>query len=315
MPASLYTNNRQRIAAWALAFMVAVLCAAFSLADARAESARSIESAYGPAKVEGTPKRIVTLSESALDTALALGLKPVGTVAARGGDAVSVYLQEKAGKISIVGTTREYNLESILAQQPDLILAANGLDKEIYAKLSKLAPTIVAPHSGLEDWRKNVRIYAQALNRGSEAEQALTELDGRIGALRAKLPAGITVSVARWNPQGPILMSSKVFTGQILSQLGLEAPALANGLGERPHSDVLSLENLSKIDGDWLFLATLNAKGQETLDAARTQPAFTRLEAVKKGHAVPVDGQVWTSSTGILAANSILADIEKALLP
>src|SRR5690606_39239762 len=89
-------------------------------------------------------------------------------------DAGSVYLQEKAGKISIVGTTREYNLESILAQQPDLILAANGLNKEIYAKLSKLAPTVVAPYTGLDDWRKNVRIYAQALNRGNEAEQALT---------------------------------------------------------------------------------------------------------------------------------------------
>lgn len=308
-------NKRLPTAAWALVLMVAALCWVLWPAIAGAESARSIESAYGPVKVQGTPKRIVALNESALDTALALGLKPVGTVAARGGDAVSVYLQEKAGKIGIVGTTREYNLESILAQQPDLILAAAGLNKEIYAKLSMLAPTVVAPHSGLEDWRKNVRLYAQAMNRGEQAEQALAELDGRIGALRAKLPAGTTVSVARWNPQGPILMSSKIFTGQILGQLGLKAPPLAEDLGDRPHSDVLSLENLSKIDADWLFLATLNAKGQETLDAARTQPAFTRLEAVKKGHAVTVDGQVWTSSTGILAANRILTDIEKVLLP
>jgi iron complex transport system substrate-binding protein len=315
LPATLLLSKRPSAALKALALVIATACTVFALSEVNAQSARSVESAYGPVEVKGTPKRVVTLSESALDTALAVRQKPVGTIAARGGDAVSIYLQDKAGKLPIVGTTREVNLESILAQQPDLILAANGLSKDVYAKLSMLAPTVVAPHNGLEDWRKNVKIYAVAMDRSDELEKELKAFDARVEAMRAKIPQGTTVSVARWNPQGPILMSSKVFAGQILSQLGLKMPELAGSLDQRPHSDVLSLENLSKIDADWVFLATLNAKGQETLDAARSQPAFTRLGAVKNGRAVTVDGQVWTSSTGVLAADQILNDIEKVLLP
>jgi iron complex transport system substrate-binding protein len=77
---------------------------------------------------------------------------------------------------------------------------------------------------------------------------------------------------------------------------------------------VLSLENLSKIDADWLFVATLNPQGQETLDAARKQPAFERLGAVRNQHVFTVDGQVWTSGTGLLAAGVVLDDIEATLL-
>ena len=81
------------------------------------------------------------------------------------------------------------------------------------------------------------------------------------------------------------------------------------------HSDVLSLENLSQVDGDWLFLATLNEDGQAALAAAKQSNAFTRLNVVEKERVVPVDGQLWTSANGPLAAQAILDDIEAALLP
>ena len=73
------------------------------------------------------------------------------------------------------------------------------------------------------------------------------------------------------------------------------------------HSDVLSLENLSQVDGDWLFLATLNEDGQAAVDAAKQSSAFTRLNVVQQEHVVPVDGQLWTSANGPLAAQAILA--------
>src|SRR5690606_37499004 len=88
-----------------------------------AYAARDIPTAHGIVKVGGEPARVVTLSEAALDTALAVGLKPVGSVATRGSTGVANYLQERAGDVDIVGTAREYNLEAILTLQPDLILA------------------------------------------------------------------------------------------------------------------------------------------------------------------------------------------------
>lgn len=295
-----------------LAFLLVPAC--FSSAHA-AEGARQIATHYDKVAVQGTPERVVVLSEAALDAAIALGVKPVASVATRGSTGVSDYLSKATGPISIVGTAREFNLEAILSAQPDLVLAPAGLSKELYAILSKLAPTIVPVADGFEDWRTNVRLYADALNKSDEAKQTLDALDERIAQLRTKLKPGLTASVVRWNPQGPLVMSSHVFTGQLLNQLGFSSKELAASLRARPHSDTLSLENLHNIDADWLFLATLNAEGQKTLDAARTQPAFNRLEVVKQGHVVSVDGQVWTSGTGPMAAEVILADIEKALIP
>ncbi|HEY9279150.1 MAG TPA: iron-siderophore ABC transporter substrate-binding protein [Eoetvoesiella sp.] len=276
---------------------------------------RMLDTAYGNVRVEGSPKRVIALSESALDTALTLGIQPVGAVASRGSDKVSDYLQEKIQKIGIVGTARELNLESILALQPDLILAPNTTSKEIYAKLSMLAPTVVPATGSQDEWQATVALYADALGKSEAIQTRFKDLEQRLQALRAKLPADQTVSVVRWNPQGPMIMSSQIFTGQLLSSLGFNSSELANSLGTKPHSDILSLENLGKIDADWIFLATLNAKGEQTLDEARKQPAFNRLKAVSNNHAVAVDGQVWTSGTGLLAAEVILGNIEKALVP
>ncbi|PZW68924.1 iron complex transport system substrate-binding protein [Pseudomonas sp. URMO17WK12:I1] len=282
------------------------------LGGALAES-RSLDTAYGEIKLDGTPQRVVTLSENALDVALAVGVKPLGSVATRGGSDVSAYLKDKAGDIKIVGTARETNLESVFALQPDLILAGPELSKDQYQKLSLIAPTLVPKGNAFADWRHNVEFYGQTLGKQPEAKAAIAAVDARIEDLKGKIEPGQVASVVRWSPQGPGVMSQHLFVGQMLGQLGFKGTAMAAELTRKPHSDALSLENLSRIDGDWLFLATLNADGDKALEQARQQPAFARLKAVSSGHVQSVDGQIWSSGAGPLAANVILDDVEKAV--
>ena len=56
---------------------------------------------------------------------------------------------------------------------------------------------------------------------------------------------------------------------KIIADLGLRANELAAAQAQKPHSDVLSLENLSRINADWIFLATLNPDGRKALEDAR----------------------------------------------
>ncbi|WP_296271807.1 ABC transporter substrate-binding protein [Pseudomonas sp. UBA6323] len=277
-------------------------------------SERTLDSAYGPLKLSGTPQRVIALGDSALDAALSLGVQPVGTLASRGGDDVPDYLKAKAGKITLVGSVREPNLEAILRLQPDLVLASSELSRELYAKLSLMAPTVVPKGNSFQDWRETYAIYAQALGKAADGQQRIAEIDARSAQLRQRLPQGQAVSVVRWNPQGPVIMSSQLFVGQLLDDLGLRANELAAAQAQKPHSDVLSLENLARINADWIFLATLNPDGRKALEDARKQPAFTRLKAVTDDHVVAVDGQIWSSSSGYLAAQQVLDDVEKALL-
>jgi iron complex transport system substrate-binding protein len=172
---------------------------------------------------------------------------------------------------------------------------------------------VASKNSSMSDWEGNTAFYAQALDRQQQGQEVLDAIDKRAAGLKARLPAEQRVSVVRWNPQGPIAMSGKIFIGQMLHKVGLQTTALADSL-KGPHSDVLSLENLSKIDADWLFVASLNAEGASALEAARQQPAFERLEAVQKARVATVDGQVWASGSGPLAAQKLLDDLERVLL-
>lgn len=292
----------------------AIVMTAASLFSAPSFAQETLDTAFGPVTVKAGPQRVVTLDEGALDTTLALGVQPVGSVAARGGNQLPDYLQAHAQNVAIVGATREPNLEAILAQRPDLILAPPGLEKRVYDVLSKMAPTIVPAVSSTGPWKERNSLYVEALGKKAEMAQRLEQVDARIAALRSRIEPGQSFSIVRWNPQGPLAMSSKLITGQILMALGMQPTALADGLGERPHSDILSLENLGKVDADWMFIATLNQQGEATLAAARQQPAFTRLGAVRNDRSVVVDGQVWSSGTGVLAAERILDDIERLLV-
>ncbi|RCV88713.1 iron-siderophore ABC transporter substrate-binding protein [Billgrantia montanilacus] len=280
---------------------------------------RSVETAYGVVTVPEAPQRVVTLHEGALDVAVATGVTPLGAVTTRGGDNVARYLAPHFDDIAIVGVVREINLEAVLALEPDLILAPPQLAEAQYRLLSRMAPTVVPRNEGLdpEAWRSETRLFAQALGREAEGEAALDDVDARAAELAERMAADERPSavLVRWMPQGPMVMSEALFTAGLLRAAGVaihDAGLVREGV---PHSDPLSFENLSRVDADWLFLATLNEEGREALEAAKASPAFARLDVVARDRVVPVDGQLWTSATGPLAAQAILDQLDAALSP
>ncbi len=293
--------------------LIALITTTLLLSPLLQAAERTVDTNYGPVNVEGTPQRVVALGENALDAALSLGMQPVGALASRGGTDVPDYLKEKAGAITLVGTVREPNLEAVLALQPDLILASTELPQAQYDRLSLIAPTVVPKGGTFQDWRKVVSVYGHALGKGDESKQRIAEIDARVASMRERLSGNPQVSVIRWNPQGPFIMSSQLFVGQLLDAIGFKPNELSTQT-RKPHTDILSLENLSKADADWIFLATLNADGRKALEEAKQQPAFNRLSAVQNDHVVTVDGQVWSSSSGYMAAQRVLDDVEKVLL-
>ncbi|MFG6667150.1 ABC transporter substrate-binding protein [Halomonas sp. HNIBRBA4712] len=283
--------------------------------------AREVSTAFGEVDVPDAPTRIVTLHEGALDTSLAVGVTPLGAVTSRGVDTVADYFGEYTDldELQIVGVPRETNIEAVLRLEPDLILAPSQLPDEQYQLLSRIAPTVVPDADGLtrDGWRDEARLYAQALDKEEELERVFGDIDERAASIKSRIEEageGGNAYVVRWMPGGPMVMSAELFATGVLAATGIEAEDGGLVAEGRPHSDVLSLENLSQIDGDWLFLATLNEDGEQALEAARQSSAFERLDVVQAGHVVPVDGQVWSSTSGPLAAQVILDDIEQALL-
>ncbi|ROO28482.1 ABC transporter substrate-binding protein [Salinisphaera orenii MK-B5] len=293
------------------------LCLALTalLAVSLPGAARMLDTRYGTIEIDGTPERVVTLHEGALDAAVALGTTPVAAVATRGGDGVARYMDGRVDDIAIVGTARETHIEAVVAQRPDVILAAATLPESQYRLLSNIAPTVVPKGSNFapDAWQAHTRLYARALNATDRAEALINNFDTRTAAIATQVPEAAEATLARWMPQGPLVMADIIFASRVLAAAGFtvnDAGVVAEG---RPHSDPLSLENLDRIDSDWLFLATLNADGENALAQARSSPGFERLDVVQRDRVVAVDGQLWTSASGPIAANAILDDIAAAL--
>jgi iron complex transport system substrate-binding protein len=287
--------------------------ASSSSAETSGAEENTVSTAFGDVTTPAAPERVITLAESALDVALAVGITPVGTTASRGGDAPPAYLGDDAADIPVVATVSEPNLEAIVETEPDLILAGSNLTQEQYDALSAIAPTVAPETPARGEWETPLHTYGEALGADDELTGKLDAVADRASALADADSVAGTFAVVRWMANGPVLMNSTNMPGSLLEAAGGSPMQAAADLGDQPHSDPLSLENLDQVDADRLFVAAFGADGKTALEAAQKQPAFTRLKAVQSGTTTVVDGSVWSSASGPIAASLVLDDIEKAV--
>lgn len=268
------------------------------------------------AKVEvpTDPQRVVTLSEQDLDSALALGVTPVGTVNGRGQQTPPAYLGDRASDITIVGDVGKPTTDAIVELEPDLVLYGGAQDEQQLDQLRELVPATVVTYRLEDDWKSAFTTIADVLNKSDVATDWMSEYDDTVAEAAGKLGdnAGATVSIVRWNPDGPGILLHEAFASLVVQDLGLVRPDSQQEPGYA-HTDPLSLENLPRIDADWLFVGTLVPGSEDALSEAQSTPAFAELDAVAEEHFVEVDGTLWTSRGGPLGALMVIEDVLAAL--
>ncbi|WP_323934040.1 iron-siderophore ABC transporter substrate-binding protein [Aeromonas caviae] len=279
-------------------------------------STRQVLDANGQSHtVPDDPQRVVVLSELDLDSALTLGVQPVGTVNGRGQGTLPRYLLDKAGKeIQVVGDLDNPNLEKLIDLEPDLILTGQT-KPELLTLLNEIAPTVVTGNWG-EPWKTVFNRSANVMNKEAEAKAFLARYDARLQEARTRLAShqGEQMSIVRWNPKGPSYMHGGTFASSVVTEMGLARPA--HQIGDKsPHSPALSLESLNLLDGDWLVVGTLSTSGDavDAMRQAEQTPAFQQLGAIKGKRFGAVDGSLWTSTGGPQAALQVIDDVERLL--
>ncbi len=277
---------------------------------------RQVEDAFGNSvTIPTAPERIITLSEIDLDTALTLGVAPIGTVNGRGQAAPPRYLEGKVPKgIEVVGDLDNPNLEVLLELEPDLILTG-PVKPEQLAILNEIAPTVIT-FNWARPWQESMLRTAHVLNKDAEAQAFLERYKARAAEARQKLQdhQGETLSIVRWNPKGPSYMFKDAFSSTVLEDVGLKRPPHQQDPGHT-HSMALSLESLELLDGDGLVIGTLATSGEavEALNQAEETAAFRQLSAIQAKRFAAVDGSLWTSLGGPMAALQVIEDIESII--
>ncbi|NEQ42359.1 MAG: iron-siderophore ABC transporter substrate-binding protein [Leptolyngbya sp. SIOISBB] len=266
----------------------------------------------GTSEVPVSPQRVVVLDTAPLDAALALGVKPVGTlVYGQSPD----YLGDRVEGIDIIGDGNQPNLEAILNLQPDLILGSKIGAEELYNQLSQIAPTVLTEGSGRAgDWPENLQLYAEALGKSAAAEQLLKDYRQRVQQLQAAIaqPQALEISVLIVPSDIVRAFTAGSFSGSVLQDIGLSRPPAQDD--PEGYASRLSAESLDALDGDYIFLIYSTYRPGGTSKAAFVRhPIWSQLQAVQQDRVCEVDGAVWIAGRNILAANQILTDVEACL--
>lgn len=296
------------IAASACALLLLSGCTA---ADAPAEGdaapesggTHEVEHARGTTSVPDNPQRIVTLEPLELDTAVAVGIEPVGAAVASNVTGAPAYLQ--ADGVQPVGTVPEPDLEAIAALKPDLILGTEARHSELYEQLSAIAPTVFI-ETQADPWRDNALLIGEALGREDEVADLLTAVDERCEALADEYAVdGQTVQLIRPRDETTLSLYGPVsFSGSLLECVGFTIPEQdwADGL----QADI-SPENILSATADHVFVTVADVADESEIPAAITQNADAFPSVT------PVDTSYWVSGVGPKGAQAVLDDIETFL--
>ena len=261
------------------------------------------------------PQRVLALSEVDLDVMLALQHKPIGACAGRGQTTFPGYLLEHCADIELMGALYRPSIEKIILAKPDLILLGGWVDSGVEKQLQKIAP-VLRTYTLEDNWKSALHVVANALQLEAQERAFLQKFEQNIKQLKQQLgdKAHATVSVVRWNPKGPAFMYADSFARQVMNDIGFQCPEQQREKGPG-HSQIISFEQLSLIDADMVFIGALTAEGEAAtaLAAAEENPAFQQLAAAQANHVHVVDGSLWTSAGGALAALHILKDVGAAI--
>ncbi|MFS0883788.1 iron-siderophore ABC transporter substrate-binding protein [Aeromicrobium sp. 179-A 4D2 NHS] len=269
----------------------------------------TVEHAYGTTEVPSEPKRVATVAWSNQDTALALGVVPVGMPKVTYGDDdtdglhpwVKDKLDELGGETPVLfDETDGIDAAAVAKSEPDLILAPNsGLTKEEYETLSKIAPTIAFPDKAWgTTWRQALELTGEALGKSDEAEKLIADLEKQIDDATAERPEikGKTAVMSWIDPSD--LSKVGYYTAydtraQFLNDLGFETPEFVE----------------SSKDSDQFFLE-ISAEKADELNGADVFVGYGDDAALKKVQADPLLGKVTAfqrGSAALLKDNTPLA--------
>ncbi|MBY0689868.1 ABC transporter substrate-binding protein [Microbacterium marinilacus] len=268
-----------------------------------ADGTRSVEHARGTAEVPEDPQRVVVLEPVELDTAVALGVTPVGAAVASNVAGIPEYLGVEG--VEPVGTVPEPDLEAIAALEPDLILGTESRHSELYDQLEAIAPTVFMATQA-DPWQDNVLLIGDALGQRDEAQELLDGFNERCAQIGEDHDvSGETANLIRPRDETTLSLYGPVsFGGGALECVGLTIPdqEWEDGL----QADI-SPENILNAKADYVFVTTADVDDESTVPAAIAE------NSAEFPSVTLVDTSYWVSGVGPKGGEKVLDDIEQFL--
>jgi iron complex transport system substrate-binding protein len=232
-----------------------------------------------------TPQRIVSLAPSNTEILFAVG---AGSQVV-GRDEFSDYPAEAESIEVIGGSFGEYNVEAIVALEPDLVLAAEINPPELVQQLEDLDLTVyyLSNPTTLEGMYTNLEIVASLT--GHDVTELVDSLKARVAAIDEKimiLSSRINVfyEIDATDPTKPWTYGPGTFGDLLISRAG---GYNIGGNAENDPYPQLSLEQIVASNPSVIILG--DAMWGVTPESVVERPGWESIEAVKSNNIFPID--------------------------
>jgi iron complex transport system substrate-binding protein len=233
----------------------------------------TIEHKFGTTVIPAKPERVASVDHGGIGNLLAIGVSPYIVREWRDNFPFTTppWGQSLLTTEPVV-FTGDIDPELVASTHPDVIIAlASGIDQNMYAKLSLIAPVVAIP-DGIGDyelsWDQRALIAARALGEEDEAQRQIDAIHARFAEVRAGHPEwqGRTAVVGRV-VEGEFSAYNKLdIRGKFMAELGFVTPAALDAVTEDAFFNRLSPEIIEPIDADVLIWYGGAAQLQTSLD-------------------------------------------------
>lgn len=305
-----------------------------------ASECRMVKHELGETKVCAQPQKVVALGPETLDMLLSLDVQPAGyaeLLQIHRGDFNDPskqipYLGSRVTSQPInIGVSGEPSLEALSQLKPDLILGRVGENKDEYALLSQIAPTLLIAGRGASEWQRNIQVIAKALERSEQAQKVIEAHNQRLATTRAELAPVIAAHprllMLDTNQliQNIELINSTDYSGALLEELGFQLVSLP-GRENTDQTTAISLEVLPQLDADIIIVQGVNFDfGNQVEDMLENQLKQVKsewksnaiaqnMQASKEGRVYFVTLYLWRALQGPIGAELIFDELRQLLL-
>lgn len=276
-------NNLKK---WTTLLLAALLLGACAPA-APAASVTAVTDGLGrEISLDEPAQTIVSLSPPFTEILFAIGGGDL--LAAR--DSFSDYPEDALALPDIGGGFAEYDLETIVALNPDLVLAGDIQTPELVQSIEDVGLKVfyINNPSSLEEMLATIRTIGVISGREAEAEQVISGLEARIQAVDAALadidaPVPLFYELDASDPAKPYTPGPGSFYSHLIKRAGGE------NIGDELKTEwaQASVEFLLVRDPQFIILG--DAMWGVTPESVAGRPGWDALTAVQAGRVLPFD--------------------------
>ncbi len=270
----------------------------------------------GEVSIPENPQRVVVLDYGSLDTISALGASVKLAVPK---NYMPSYLSKyKSAEYVNIGGLKEFNLETINAFKPDLIIIS-ARQQDYYSRLSEIAPVYYVNTSLAKDQiletKKNIELFGRIFGKENEASIAIRQIEEAVLQVRQKAESsGLKTLVLLTNDGKISAFGSGSRFGFVHDALGL--PQADKNIKAGRHGQLVNYEYIAVKNPDLILVVDRSAaigvrsKNTRVLDNILVK----RTSAAKNGKIVKLDPECWyLSGGGIESLKKMIFEVDSAV--